>query len=258
MVCALGEMAEMSGESSSRTDLSLPEVQMNLLKAIVATGKPVVLLNFSGRPTIMKWESENVPAILNVWWVGSELGDAVCDIVFGDKAPSGRLVTTMPRALGQVPLYYNHLRTGRPIPEGHTGGFMKYQSNYLDESNDPLYPFGYGLTYTTFKYSDALLNGNKVSLSVTNTGSREATEVVQLYINDPVASVARPVKELKAFRRIVLKPGETANVEFKITRSMLTYYNAEGDEVFEPGDFNIMVGSNSSDAALQTLKYTIQ
>ena len=258
VVCALGEMAEMSGESSSRTDLSLPEVQMNLLKAIVATGKPVVLLNFSGRPTIMKWESENVPAILNVWWGGSELGDAVCDIVFGDKAPSGRLVTTMPRALGQVPLYYNHLRTGRPIPEGHTGGFMKYQSNYLDESNDPLYPFGYGLTYTTFKYSDALLNGNKVSLSVTNTGSREATEVVQLYINDPVASVARPVKELKAFRRIVLKPGETANVEFEITRSMLTYYNAEGDEVFEPGDFNIMVGCNSSDAALQTLKYTIQ
>lgn len=254
IVCAMGEMAEMSGESSSRADISLPQVQMELLRALVATGKPVVLLNFSGRPTLMSWEAENVPAILNVWFGGSETGDAICDVLFGDKCPSGRLTMTMPKALGQIPIYYNHLNTGRPVPEG-AKEYRKYQSNYIDVRNDPLYPFGYGLSYTTFAYSDLHLsstsmnaNGKvKASVTVTNTGSREAAEVVQLYIRDIFASVVRPVKELKGFERITLKAGESRKVEFEITPDLLKFYNSNLDFVLEPGDFDIMVGGNSRD-----------
>ena len=252
----MGEMAEMSGESSSRADISLPCVQMSLLKALVATGKPVVLLNFSGRPTVMSWEAENVTAILNVWFGGSETGDAICDVLFGDNSPSGRLVTTMPKALGQVPIYYNHLNTGRPVPEG-VKEYRKYQSNYIDVRNDPLYPFGYGLTYTTFEYGKLEKvegRGEKVTISLTNTGSREGTEVVQLYVRDVAASIVRPVKELKGFQRVTLAPGESRTIEFEITRDMLSFYDGEGNEVFEPGEFEIMVGPNASDAALQKVK----
>lgn len=156
IVACLGEMAEMSGESSTRTDLNLPDVQMRLLKALVATGKPLVLLNFSGRPTILSWEEEHVPAIMNVWFAGSETGDAVCDVLFGDKAPSGKLVNTFPRSMGQIPIYYNHLASSRPVPE-NSRYFRKYVSNYLDEVNGPLYPFGYGLSYTTYSYSPVTL-----------------------------------------------------------------------------------------------------
>lgn len=263
IVCAMGEMAEMSGESSSRADISLPQVQMELLRALVATGKPVVLLNFSGRPTLMSWEAENVPAILNVWFGGSETGDAICDVLFGDKSPSGRLTMTMPKALGQIPIYYNHLNTGRPVPEG-AKEYRKYQSNYIDVRNDPLYPFGYGLSYTTFEYGKPRLSGTKMSadgkltltVNVKNSGRYDADEVVQLYIHDIYASVVRPVKELKGFERISLKAGENRDVVFTIDAEMLKFYNSDLQYVAEPGDFEVMVGGNSRD--VQRLKFTLE
>lgn len=257
IVCAMGEMAEMSGESSSRSDISLPDVQMDLLKALVATGKPVVLLNFSGRPTIMTWEAENVPAILNVWFGGSEVGDAICDVIFGDKTPSGHLTMTMPKALGQIPIYYNHHMTGRPVEAG-VKEFRKFASNYIDVRNEPLFPFGYGLTYTTFAYdgigiaSDAKDALFSVRATLKNTGSREATEVVQFYIRDIAASIARPVKELKGFQRVTLAPGESREVSFAVTREMLSFFDAEGNSVFEPGEFEFMIGGNSRDVIRTT------
>ena len=262
IVAALGETADMSGECASRTDLCLPDVQMELLQELNKLGKPIVLLNFSGRPTVMNWENENIPAILNVWFGGSEAADAICDVVFGDKVPSGKLTMSMPQAVGQEPLYYNHQPTGRPVPEG-TKEFRKYQSNYLDVRNDPLYPFGYGLSYTTFSYSDLQLSATEMSptgsveasVTVTNTGNVDATEIVQLYIRDLVASVSRPVKELKGFERITLKARESKNVTFTITPEMLKFYNYDLKYVLEPGDFSIMVGPNSRD--LKTAKLTV-
>lgn len=262
IVAALGETADMSGECASRTDLCLPDVQMELLQELNKLGKPIVLLNFSGRPTVMNWENENIPAILNVWFGGSEAADAICDVVFGDKVPSGKLTMSMPQAVGQEPLYYNHQPTGRPVPEG-TKEFRKYQSNYLDVRNDPLYPFGYGLSYTTFSYSDLQLSATEMSptgsveasVTVTNSGNVDATEIVQLYIRDLVASVSRPVKELKGFERITLKAGESRKVTFAITPETLKFYNYDLKYVLEPGDFNIMVGPNSRD--LKTAKLTV-
>lgn len=262
IVAALGETADMSGECASRTNLCLPDVQMELLQELNKLGKPIVLLNFSGRPTVMNWENENIPAILNVWFGGSEAADAICDVVFGDKVPSGKLTMSMPQAVGQEPLYYNHQPTGRPVPEG-TKEFRKYQSNYLDVRNDPLYPFGYGLSYTTFSYSDLQLSATEMSptgsveasVTVTNTGNVDATEIVQLYIRDLVASVSRPVKELKGFERITLKAGESRKVTFAITPETLKFYNYDLKYVLEPGDFNIMVGPNSRD--LKTAKLTV-
>lgn len=249
IVCAMGESADMSGECASRSDLRLPDVQRELLAELVKLGKPVVMLNFSGRPTVLTWEEANVDAILNVWFGGSEAADAICDVVFGDVAPSGRLTMTFPRATGQVPMYYNHLNTGRPVPEG-TKDFRKYATNWLDNVNDPLYPFGYGLTYTTFSYGKPTVTGSgrtfKASVTVTNTGGRDAVEVVQLYVRDPVASIARPVKELKGFSRVTLKAGESRQVTFDITEKDLSYYDAEGRLVFEPGVFSIMLGLDSS------------
>lgn len=249
IVCAMGESADMSGECASRSDLRLPDVQRELLAELVKLGKPVVMLNFSGRPTVLTWEEANVDAILNVWFGGSEAADAICDVVFGDVAPSGRLTMTFPRATGQVPMYYNHLNTGRPVPEG-TKDFRKYATNWLDNVNDPLYPFGYGLTYTTFSYGKPTVTGSgrtfKASVTVTNTGGRDAVEVVQLYVRDPVASIARPVKELKGFSRVTLRAGESRQVTFDITEKDLSYYDAEGRLVFEPGVFSIMLGHDSS------------
>ncbi len=255
IVCAMGESADMSGESSSRADLVMPDVQMALLKELVALGKPLVLLNFSGRPTVMEWESENVPAIMNVWFGGSEAPDAICDVVFGDKVPCGRLTTSMPKAVGQEPLYYNHLNTGRPVPD-NAEGYRKYQSNYIEVRNGARYPFGYGLTYTTFKYGDMKVTGEgrdyDVTVDVTNTGNRDAYEVVQLYVHDVAAAVARPVKELKGFERVLIPAGQTKTVTLKVNEESLTYYDNDGQRVFEPGDFEIMVGPNSRD--LQTVK----
>jgi len=263
IVCAMGEMAEMSGESSSRADLTLPCAQLSLLKALVATGKPVVLLNFSGRPTLMAWEAENVPAIMNVWFGGSETGDAICDVLFGDKSPSGHLTMTMPKALGQIPIYYNHLNTGRPVPEG-AKEYRKFQSNYIDVRNDPLYPFGYGLSYTTFEYGKPRLSATKMSaggkltltVNVKNTGKYDADEVVQMYIHDLAATIARPVKELKGFARISLKAGESRDVVFTIDAEALKFYNSDLQYVAEPGDFEVMVGGNSRD--VQSLKFTME
>lgn len=259
IICAMGESAEMSGECASRSDLRLPDVQRELLAELVKLGKPVVMLNFSGRPTVLTWEQDNVDAILNVWFGGSEAADAICDVVFGDVAPSGRLTMTFPRTTGQLPMYYNHLNTGRPVPEG-TKEFRKYASNWLDVVNDPLYPFGYGLSYTTFSYGKPSVTGSgrsfKATVAVTNIGSKDACEVVQLYMHDPVASIARPVKELKGFRRIMLKAGETKEVTFDITEKDLSYYDAEGRQVFEPGKFDIMLGHDSR--SLQTVSITAE
>ena len=252
IVAALGETAEMSGECASRSDLSLPDVQKNLLRKLVATGKPVVLLNFSGRATEMKWESENVDAIMNVWFGGSETASAICDVLYGDVNPSGKLTVSMPQATGQEPLYYNHLPTGRPVAE-NAKNFAKYASNYLDVRNDALYPFGYGLSYTTFAYSDIRLSSNEMSrdgsikatVTVSNTGSIDADEIVQLYLHNKVASISRPVRELKGFERIHLKAGESKEVNFDITPDLLKFYDVNLKEVLEPGQFDLMIGSSS-------------
>ena len=217
-----------------------------LLEELVKLGKPIVLLNFSGRPTILTWEQEHLPAIMNVWFAGSEAGDAISDVLFGEKSPSGKLTMTFPQAMGQLPIYYNHLNTGRPVPEG-ADHYYKYNSNYLDVRNDPLYPFGYGLSYTTFDYSDVTLRGQTASVTVKNTGNCDADEIVQLYIRDLAASISRPVKELKGFRRIHLKAGEAQTVSFEITRDLLSFYDIHGRLVFEPGDFEVMIGPNSRD-----------
>ena len=260
IVAAMGEPSEMSGESSSRSELTILDAQKDLLEALKATGKPIVLLNFSGRATVMNWEVENIPTILNVWFGGSEAADAICDVVFGDVSPSGKLTVTMPRSVGQVPIYYNHLNTGRPNPKW----FSKFTSNYLDVPNDPLFPFGYGLSYTSFEYSPMKLSSNTMNasgsiqaqVSVTNTGNREGAEVVQLYIRDMVGSIARPVQELKGFERITLKPGESRLVTFTIDAELLKFYNKDLNYVFEPGDFEVMVGPNSRD--VQRLTFTLK
>ena len=260
IVCAMGECADFSGESSSRATLEMPDAQRELLAELVKVGKPVVLLNFSGRATVLTWEQQHVDAIMNVWFGGSEAGDAIADVLFGDAAPGGRLTVTMPQALGQVPLYYNHLNTGRPVEKG-VDKYRKYASNYLEVRNEPLYPFGYGLTYTTFAYSDFRLNSGtmltdgtvEASVVVSNTGQREGDEVVQLYVHQQAASVARPVKELKGFQRIRLKAGEQRQVTFRIGREQLQYLNAQGEPVLEPGCFDIMVGGNSDETLQQVL-----
>jgi len=258
IVAAIGESSEFTGESSSRSDLTILDAQRDMLTALKALGKPIVLLNFSGRPTVMTWEKENFSTILNVWFGGSEAADAICDVVFGDVAPSGKLCATMPKSVGQIPLYYNHLNTGRPLPEGKW--FTKFVTNYLDIDNDPLYPFGYGLSYTTFKYGTMALSSTQMSrnstitvtVPVTNAGSRDATEVVQLYIRDMVGSVSRPVKELKDFKRVTLKAGETQTVTFTIDAEKLKFYNSELVYDCEPGEFQVMVGTNSRDTQSQS------
>lgn len=253
IVAALGESSEMSGESSSRTNLEMQDVQRALLQELLKTGKPVVLVLFTGRPLVLTWEEEHVPAILNVWFGGSEAAYAISDVLFGDVNPSGKLTATFPQNVGQIPLFYNHKNTGRPLQEGRW--FEKFRSNYLDVSNEPLYPFGYGLSYTTFAYSDIHLSSTEMSadgeltatVTVTNTGSRDGAEVVQLYIRDLVGSVTRPVKELKGFEKIFLKAGESRKVSFSITPELLKFYNYDLQFVCEPGDFDVMIGGNSRD-----------
>jgi beta-glucosidase len=250
IVVAAGESAEMSGEASSRSNLDIPGVQKNLIQALLKTGKPVVLVLFTGRPLTLTWENEYVPAILNVWFPGSEGPYAIADVLFGDVNPSGKLSATFPQNVGQVPLFYNHKNTGRPL---RGPWFQKFQSNYLDVSNDPLYPFGYGLSYTNFSYSDMALSTTKAkgnqsvtaSVTLTNTGSYEGKEVVQLYIRDVVGSITRPVSELKGFQKISLKPGESTKVSFNITPEDLKFYNYDLKYDWEAGDFEIMIGTNA-------------
>lgn len=253
IVAAMGELSEMTGEGASRADITLPESQRELLEALLKTGKPVVLVLFTGRPLVLTWEAEQVPAILNVWFAGSEAGDAIADVLTGQVNPSGKLPVSFPYHIGQVPVSYNHKNTGRPMPEGMP--YIKYRSNYQDIPNEPLYPFGYGLSYTTFSYSDIRLSATEMGqedavtaiVTVSNTGSRDGQEVVQLYIHDLLSTSTRPVKELKGFQKVELKAGESREISFRITAETLKYYNHDLEYVCEPGEFEIMVGGNSRD-----------
>ncbi|CAM3721762.1 beta-glucosidase BglX [Sphingobacterium prati] len=260
VIAALGESSEMSGESSSRSELDIPVNQQNLLKALLSTGKPVVLVLFTGRPLTLTWEDAHVPAILNVWFGGSETGKAVADVLFGDVVPSGKITATFPRNVGQIPIYYAHKNTGRPY--GNSGDFEKFKSNYLDISNSPLYPFGYGLSYTTFAYGDIRLDRNtldekgslQASIDISNTGNYDAEETVQLYIQDLVGSVTRPVKELKGFQKIFLKKGERKTVKFEIKIEDLKFFDNSLNYVAEPGDFKVYIGPNSRDVKENNFK----
>ncbi|MFQ3238707.1 MAG: beta-glucosidase [Olleya marilimosa] len=258
IVATLGETAEFSGESSSRTNLEIPQAQKDLLNALLKTGKPVVLVLFTGRPLVLVEENDTVPAILNVWFPGSEAGLSIADVLFGDVNPSGKLTATFPRNVGQIPIFYNHKNTGRPLGNKE-GKFEKFKSNYIDVRNEPLYPFGYGLSYTTFEYSNLKLDQTSINMDgkinitvdVTNTGNYDGKEVIQLYIRDVVGSVTRPVKELKGFKKAFIKKGETQTVSFDISVEDLKFYNYDLDFVAEPGDFEVFVGTNS-DASLKT------
>ena len=262
VVACVGEVPNLNGEGASRSDISLPDAQVELLHALKETGKPVVMVLVTGRPLTLVWEDEALDAILNVWSPGTEGGHAVADILFGKANPSAKLTTTFPRSVGQLPLYYNHKNTGRPHPD--TADYKKFVSCYIDEINAPLYPFGYGLSYTTFAYSDLRLSASEMpvsgsvtaSVTVTNTGERAGEEIVQLYIHDIYATSTRPVKELKGFRKIHLEPGESAQVDFALTKEELSYYNHNLEWVCEPGDFEIMIGPNSRDTEGKNLRVT--
>lgn len=252
IVAVLGESQGMTGEASSRSNITLPESQENLLKALSKTGKPIVLVLMNGRPLTLEWESNNVSAILEAWYAGTEAGNAVADILVGNVNPSGKLTVSFPYTAGQIPIYYNHKNTGRPYMGDP---LFKYTSRYLDVSNEPLYPFGFGLSYSTYSYSDiklssAIMKGNQsltASVTVTNTGKFDGKEVVQLYIRDKVSSITRPVMELKGFEKIQLKSGENKTVSFLITPNDLKFYNNNLKYDWEPGEFEIMIGANSRD-----------
>ena len=250
IVAVLGEPRSWTGEACSRSDIGLPQSQKDLLKALLKTRKPLVLALANGRPMTLEWEDAHCPAIIEAWHGGAEAARALTDVIFGDVNPSGKLTATFPRTVGQIPIYYNHLNTGRPrVAEDH------YTSKYLDIPNEPLYPFGYGLSYTEFKYSGMTLSkmslkGDETlvaSVDVTNAGKRDGEETVQLYIGDPVASISRPLKELKGFQKISLKPGETQTVSFEIGTDLLKFYNSDLEYVWEPGRFNIFIGTSSAD-----------
>ncbi len=261
VVACLGEAADMTGEASSMSNISLQQSQENLLKALVATGKPVIVVLFNGRPMTLPWEDKNVTAMLDVWFPGTEAGNAIVDVLFGNYNPSGKLSTTFPQNVGQIPIYYNHKNTGRPLMpgDGH-----KFKSDYLDVTNEPLYPFGYGLSYTNFSYDDVRLNktnitgteGLTATVTVTNNGDYDGEEVVQMYLHDKVASITPAVKELKGFQKIFLKKGESKQVVFNINYSDLMFYDKDLKLIAEPGDFDVMIGPNSRDvkSATFTLK----
>ena len=248
VIACVGETNNMSGEAASRTDVTLPDAQKELLKALKATGKPIVMVLVTGRPLALVDEDASMDAILNVWAPGTEGGHAVADILFGDVNPSAKLTTSFPRSVGQLPLYYNHKNTGRP--HGEFDPFKKFVSAYLDEINGPLYPFGYGLSYTTYEYGEVSLSAAEMpqngtvtaSVTVTNTGDRDGDEIVQLYIHDIYATSTRPVKELKGFQKVHLAAGQSAQVDFTITADELSYYDHELSWVCEPGDFDIFIG----------------
>jgi beta-glucosidase len=248
VVAAVGETAAWSGEAASRTDISIPEIQKNLLKALKATGKPVVAVIFSGRPLTLVWEDANFDAILEAWHGGTQAGNAVADVLFGDTNPAGKITATFPRSVGQIPIYYNHKNTGRPENPND-----KYTTKYIDSPNEPLYPFGYGLSYTSFEYGDISLSKSDlkgeemltVTISVKNTGKFKGEEVVQMYISDPVASVSRAVKELIGFQKIMLAPGESKEVKFTVSTELLKFYNSNLEYNWEPGQFEVQIGGNS-------------
>jgi beta-glucosidase len=256
-ILVLGERHDMSGEAASRASLGLPGVQQQLLEAVAATGTPVVLVLMNGRPLILEWAAEHVPAIVETWFLGVEAGNATADVLFGDVNPSGRLPVTFPRALGQIPLYYSQRPTGRPMSPSN-----KFTSKYLDVPNTPRYPFGFGLSYTTFAYRDLRLSAARArvtdtvtaTVTVTNTGTREGTEVVQLYIRDEVASVSRPLRELKAFQRVTLKPSESRAVNLRVAVRDLWFVGLDMRSVVEPGTFRVYVGPNSAEGLEATFE----
>ena len=243
----LGEAGDMSGEAASRSSLGLPGVQQQLLEAVHATGTAVVLILMNGRPLTVQWAADHVPAIVEAWFLGVETGPALAGVLFGDVNPSGKLPVTFPRAVGQIPIYYNHKNTGRPA------GADKYTSKYTDLPSSPLFPLGYGLSYTSFEYRDLKLSAPSVAaggtlnvaVTVTNTGAREGTEVAQLYVHDEVASVTRPVRALAGFRRVSLRPGESRTLEFTLTPRELGLYDQRMKFVVEPGKFRVYVGGSS-------------
>lgn len=247
VIMVLGEHGFQSGEGRSRSKLDLPGLQQQLLEAVYAVNKNIVLVLMNGRPLAITWAQEHVPAIVEAWQLGTKSGNAIAEVLYGDYNPSGKLPMTFPRSVGQVPIYYNHLSTGRPGPID-----LVFWSHYGDESNKPLYPFGFGLSYTSFSYSNLTINDAdpkniKVTVTVTNSGKLDGEEVAQLYIHDKVASVARPVKELKGFSKFSLKAGQSKQVSFTLTAAELGFYNNEGVFVVEPGDFDVMVGGNSAE-----------
>lgn len=259
VVMALGESQGMTGEAASRSNISIPENQQQLLKAVYATGKPVVLVLMNGRPLTLEWEDAHIPAILETWFLGTKAGNAIASVLFGDYNPAGKLTMSFPRNIGQIPIYYNHKNTGRPLNPNN-----KYSSKYLDTENEPLYPFGYGLSYTKFTYGAVKLSKQQitasdklqVSVPVTNSGNYDGEEVVQLYIRDMVGSVTRPVKELKAYKKIFLAKGETRTVTFDIAVEDLKFYDKDMRWKAEPGDFTVFVGTNSRD--VQSAGFTLK
>ena len=252
VIMSMGEARDMSGEAKSRSNIQLPGVQEELIKAIHATGKPVIVMINAGRPLVFNWTADSVPAILYNWWLGTEAGNAIADVLFGDYNPSAKLPMTFPRSEGQIPIYYNYYNTGRPA-KNDSDRF--YRSAYIDESIYPKYPFGYGLSYTQFQYSDIQLAKKQYKanekieaiITVTNTGVYDGEEVVQLYLRDVTASVVRPVKELKGFQKIFLKKGEAKEIRFTLTANDLRFYNDRLQYIYEPGEFRLYIGGNSSD-----------
>ena len=257
VILSIGERHNMSGEAKSRSDIHLPGVQEDLVKAIMATGKPVVVLVNAGRPLVFNWTADNAPAILYTWWLGTEAGNAIADVLFGDYNPSGKLPMTFPREIGQIPIYYNHFSTGRPAANDEATGYV---SSYIDLKNSPKFPFGYGLSYTKFNYSDLKLSSVKiknnesikVSFQLSNVGKIKGEEVVQLYLQDKFGSVVRPVSELKDFKKIKLNAGESKTIEFIIDKEKLSFYNNKLEWVAESGDFELMIGTSSADIKLKS------
>ena len=251
VIMTLGEGHAMSGEAKSRSNIHFSGVQEDLLKEIAKTGKPIILMINAGRPLVFDWASENIPTIVYTWWLGTEAGNSIADVLFGKINPGGKLPMTFPRTEGQIPIYYNHYNTGRPAKNNTD---RNYVSAYIDLDNDPAYPFGFGLSYTTFQYSDVnvsatQLKGNQTltaSVTLTNSGNYDGEEVVQLYIRDLVGKVVRPVKELKGFQKIFLKKGESKTVSFNITPEDLKFYDDELNFDWESGEFDIMIGTNSA------------
>lgn len=257
VILSIGERRDMSGEAKSRSDIHLPGVQEDLVKAIQATGKPVVVLINAGRPLVFNWTADNVPAVVYTWWLGTEAGNAIANVLFGDYNPSGKLPMTFPREVGQIPIYYNHFSTGRPAK---TENETNYVSAYIDLKNSPKFPFGYGLSYTQFSYSDLKLSSTKiksnetikVSFKLSNVGKVTGEEVAQLYLKDKFGSVVRPVLELRDFEKVKLNAGESKTIEFTIDKEKLSFYNDKLEWTTEPGDFELMIGSSSADIKLRS------
>jgi beta-glucosidase len=257
IVMAMGETYDMTGEAKSKANIHLPGVQEDLIRSMMATGKPVVVLLMSGRPMVFSWTASNVPAILYTWWLGSQAGNAIADVLYGVYNPSGKLPMTIPRSEGQIPIYYNYLNTGRPAT-GENDLF--YRSSYIDLPNSPQYAFGHGLSYTSFQYSNLKLSQGSmnrestvtVSFDLQNTGKYAGEEVVQLYIRDLVSQPVRPVKELKDFQKLMLKPGEVRKIQFTVNKDKLAFYDESLDYIKQAGEFSLMIGSSSTDIRLQT------